>query len=107
MLRTPSAVARLFVVVARSPEVGVSAAGGVELGAGGEDGTADGAAVGACVGSYFEKIGCTALGSPRAGVQVRDTVGGGRSGAWSGVRGYVETFPCLGDKEFQISSMRR
>ena len=88
-------MARLFVVVARPPGFGVGAAGSAEPGAGGEVGTADGAAVGACVGTCFDETGCIALESPRARVQVRDTVGGGSAGAGSGVRGDVETFPSL------------
>ena len=98
---------RLFVVVARPPGVGVGVDGGAELGAGEEVEAADGAAVGACIGTYFGEIGCIALESPRAGVQVRGSVGGGSAGAGSGVRGDVETSPSLGDQEFQISSMRR
>ena len=77
-------------VVARPPG-GVGVNGGAELGIGGEFGTADGAVVGACV----DEIGCIALESPRAGVQVRDTVSGGSTGARSGVRGDVKSFPSL------------
>ena len=76
--------------------------GGAELGIGGDVGTAEGAVVGACVGTYFDQIGGrTSLESPRAGVQVMDTVGGGSAGAGLGVRGDVEHFPSLGDQEFK------
>ena len=91
-------------VVARPSDVGVGVDCGAELGAGGDVGTANGAAVGACVGTCIDEVGCIALESPCAGVQVRDIVGGGSACAGSGVRRDVETIPSLGGQEFQISA---
>ena len=99
-------MARLSVVV-RSPGVGVGAAGGAELGAGGDAGSADGATVSACVGARVREIGYISLESPRARAPVKDTVGGGSAGPGSGVRGGVEIFSSLGDQEFQNSACEK